>query len=54
MTEIVIPIQLMFATDNFWVGAVREQPLQDVSHSFFYLVLDFSQARKFNGRAHRT
>ena len=39
MRDVVIPIQLMLATDNFWVGAIRESPLQDMSPSFFYLVL---------------
>ena len=25
---------------QFWVGAIRESPLRDVSHSFFNLILD--------------
>ena len=28
----------MFATDSICVRGFRETPLQDVSHSFFYLV----------------
>ena len=35
----IIPIQLIFVTDELWVGAIRESPLQDVSYSFIYLVL---------------
>ena len=28
----------MFAKDEIWLGAIRELPLRDVSHSFFKLV----------------
>jgi hypothetical protein len=30
----------MFATDDVFVGAIGQSPLRDVSHSFFYLVLE--------------
>jgi hypothetical protein len=34
----LIPNQIMFATDDVFVGAIGQSPLRDVSHSFFYLV----------------
>ena len=31
----------MLATDDFWVGANRDSPLQDVSSSFFLFQISY-------------